>query len=161
MKPISEIEANEYVWDMRPAPIAHSFVGYCKLPQAKRCSLIISYSEGNEMDHVSVSPMNRFTVPTWEDMCALKKALGDWNRDNWTDAFTGADAGSDFADIIDHAKTIDSAPVVHAHWVYGYTFQDGQYRKCSACMELIKVVANDGNFCGHCGAKMDGDNENG
>ena len=72
MKPISEIEANEYVWDMRPAPIAHSFVGYCKLPQAKRCSLLISYSEGNEMDHVSVSPMNRFTVPTWEDMCALK-----------------------------------------------------------------------------------------
>ena len=73
MRPISEIEANEYVWDMRPAPIAHSFVGYCKLPQAKRCSLLISYSEGNEMDHVSVSPMNRFTVPTWEDMCALKE----------------------------------------------------------------------------------------
>ena len=73
MRPISEIEANEYVWDMRPAPIAHSFVGYCKLPQAKRCSLLISYSEGNEMDHVSVSPMNRFTVPTWEDMCALKR----------------------------------------------------------------------------------------
>ena len=39
----------------------------------KRCSLLISYSEGNEMDHVSGSPMNRFTVPTWEDMCALKE----------------------------------------------------------------------------------------
>lgn len=41
------------------------------------------------------------------------------------------------------------------HWVYGYTYPDGQYRKCSACKELIKVVANDGNFCAHCGAKMD------
>ena len=63
------------------------------------------------------------------DADALKKALGDWNRDNWTDAFTGADAGSDFADIIDHAKTIDSAPVVHAHWdedAYGFY-------SCSKC----------------------------
>ena len=74
MRPISEIEANEYVWDMRPAPIAHSFVGYCKLPQAKRCSLLISYSEGNEMDHVSVSPMNRFTVPTWEELSGASEA---------------------------------------------------------------------------------------
>lgn len=41
------------------------------------------------------------------------------------------------------------------HWIYGYTFPDGQYRKCSVCKELIKVVANDGNFCGHCGAEMD------
>ena len=41
------------------------------------------------------------------------------------------------------------------HWIYGYTFPDGQYRKCSVCKELVKVVANDGNFCGHCGAKMD------
>lgn len=58
-------------------------------------------------------------------------------------------------DYIDNAKTIDSVPVVHAHWIYGYTFPDGQYRKCSACNELIKAVVNDGNFCGHCGAKMD------
>lgn len=86
---------------------------------------------------------------------ALEKTLKEWIRNYWTDAFTGDDAGSEFADMIDHAKTIDSAPVVHAHWVYGYTFPDGQYRKCSACNELIKAVANDGNFCGHCGAKMD------
>ena len=50
--------------------------------------------------------------------------------------------------------TVDAKPIVHAHWIYGYTFPDGQYRKCSVCKELIKVVANDGNFCGHCGAKM-------
>ena len=41
------------------------------------------------------------------------------------------------------------------HWIYGYTFPDGQYRKCSVCKELVKVVAGDGNFCGHCGAKME------
>ena len=56
-------------------------------------------------------------------------------------------------ELLDVAKNIDAK---HAHWIYGYTFPDGQYRKCSACKELIKVVPNDGNFCGHCGAKMDG-----
>ena len=36
------------------------------------------------------------------------------------------------------------------------TWLEAPYNKCSACKELIKVVTNDGNFCGHCGAKMDG-----
>ena len=57
--------------------------------------------------------------------------------------------------MIDAQPTVATAQVVHAHWVYGYTFPDGQYRKCSACNESPKVVANDGVFCGSCGAKMD------
>ena len=85
------------------------------------------------------------------DADALKKTLRDWIRGYWTDD----NVGSEFANMIDHAETIEQSPIVHAHWIYGYTFPDGQYRKCSACNELIKAVANDGNFCGHCGAKMD------
>lgn len=66
------------------------------------------------------------------------------------------EATKGFIDDIEEQPTIDAAPVVHAHWIYrGYTFPDGQYRKCSACKGLIKVVANDGKFCGHCGAKME------
>ena len=47
----------------------------------------------------------------------LEKTLGDWIRDHWTDAFTGDDAGSEFADMIDHAKTIELSPIVHARWI--------------------------------------------
>ena len=95
------------------------------------------------------------------DAAALKKALGDWNRDNWTDAFTGADAGSDFADIIDHAKTIDSAPVVHAHWIRT-AIDDGNkgYIRCSNCgadfsLPVHKMQGFYQRYCGSCGAKMD------
>lgn len=70
-------------------------------------------------------------------------------------AFFSAAGKAKIRTAIEKEPGEDVKPVVHAHWVYGYTFPDGQYRKCSACNELIKVVANDGNFCGHCGAKMD------
>ena len=48
---------------------------------------------------------------------ALEKTLRDWIRDHWTEAFTGDDAGSEFADMIEHAETIDANPTVHAHWI--------------------------------------------
>lgn len=41
---------------------------------------------------------------------ALEKTLEDWIRAHWTDAFTGDDAGSEFADMIEHEKTIDINP---------------------------------------------------
>ena len=46
---------------------------------------------------------------------ALEKTLRDWIRDHWTEAFTGDDAGSEFADMIAHEETIDADPTVHAH----------------------------------------------
>ena len=42
------------------------------------------------------------------DADALEKMLGDWIRDHWTDAFTGYDAGAEFADMIERAETIDT-----------------------------------------------------
>lgn len=41
---------------------------------------------------------------------ALEKTLRDWIRDHWTEAFTGDDAGAEFADMIEHAETIDAVP---------------------------------------------------
>ena len=38
----------------------------------------------------------------------LEKMLRDWIRDHWTEAFTGNDAGAEFADMIEHAETIDA-----------------------------------------------------
>ena len=42
------------------------------------------------------------------DADELEKMLVAWIRDHWTDAFTGDDAGSEFADMIEHAETIDA-----------------------------------------------------
>ena len=93
------------------------------------------------------------------DADALEKTLRDWIRDHWTEAFTGDDAGSEFADMIDHAKTIDSVPVVHAHWELAH--EDTAYDNvwiCSNCGEDFtqhrkpKFI-----YCPNCGAKMDGE----
>lgn len=46
----------------------------------------------------------------------------------------------------------DVAPVVHAHW--GRGSEDGR-RKCSHC----GMYEHERNYCGYCGAKMDGDGE--
>ena len=42
------------------------------------------------------------------DADALEKTLGEWIRNYWTDVLTGDDAGSEFADMIEHAETIDA-----------------------------------------------------
>ena len=38
----------------------------------------------------------------------LEKTLREWIRDHWTEAFTGSDAGAEFADMIEDAETIDA-----------------------------------------------------
>ena len=67
-------------------------------------------------------------------------------------------------DYIDKAKTIDSVPVVHAHWIPSYPNQrTGKARVfvCSNCEHAVFVprqmsVDELGYvFCPHCGAKMD------
>lgn len=90
---------------------------------------------------------------------ALEKTLRDWIRDHWTDAFTGDDAGSEFADIIDHAETIKKSPIVHAHWIKSnYDNIDGTIYKCSNCnTEFFSAW----NYCPNCGAKMDEEKNNG
>jgi len=81
------------------------------------------------------------------DADALEKTLRDWIRDHWTEAFTGDDAGSEFADMIEHEETIDAVPVVHGEWI------DGTKRQtCSICR--YRGVRS-WTYCPNCGAKMD------
>lgn len=98
------------------------------------------------------------------DADALEKTLGEWIRNYWTDALTGGDAGSEFADMIEHAETIDVAPVVHAHWIPECpNKRTGKaYRHtCSRCGRTVydeRQVSIDElgyTFCPNCGAKMD------
>lgn len=95
------------------------------------------------------------------DADALETMLGDWIRNHWTDAFTGDDAGSEFADIIDHAETIEQSPIVHAHWEAKYNPEElsgDTLCKCSNCGEEEPICfISDWNFCPYCGAKMDED----
>lgn len=85
------------------------------------------------------------------DADALEKMLGDWIRDHWTDAFTGDDAGSEFADIIDHVETIEQSPVVHAHWIRG-AFADLTCSNCKFSLCVPYSVISKLVYCPHCGA---------
>lgn len=56
-------------------------------------------------------------------------------------------------DYIGEYPTVDAVPVVHAEWErIPYSFVGG-YR-CSCCGQ--KSLERTFNFCGNCGAKMDG-----
>ena len=65
-----------------------------------------------------------------------------------------------FENVIDEQPTVDAEPVRHGHWIFNpkdalemmFTLP-----KCSECGAESPVV---GNYCPHCGAKMDGE-ENG
>lgn len=76
----------------------------------------------------------------------LKITLTNWIRLHWDEVFTADDMAYAYLEMINEELTLKMKPVVHAHWIYGYTFPDGQYRKCSACKELIKVARNTANF---------------
>ena len=70
---------------------------------------------------------------------ALEKTLRDWIRDHWTEAFTGDDAGAEFADMIEHAETIDDMPSAHPEII-----------RCKDCRH--------NNWCDMQEAAMEGDN---
>ncbi len=96
------------------------------------------------------------------DADALEKALGDWIRDHWTDALTGDDAGSEFADMIEHEETIGADPTAHARWIpyESETGEDSNTYKCSSCGRVQIIIdgtpkENGWDYCPHCGAKMD------
>lgn len=73
-------------------------------------------------------------------------------------------------DYIDNAKTIDSTPVVHAHWITAYPNQrTGKAYEfvCSNCGRAVftsrqkSIYELQYAFCPHCGARMNerGDEE--
>ena len=69
---------------------------------------------------------------------------------------------SRIASLLDKTPRADVAPVIHAHWtrvndaenVYMCDGKDG----CGCCIQVTRgtPIDNDLGFCPHCGAKMDG-----
>lgn len=59
--------------------------------------------------------------------------------------------------IMNHIGKIpvaDVVPVVHGQWL-----DDQYFWRCSACLEWLEVAQGtaDMNYCPHCGARMDGE----
>lgn len=56
---------------------------------------------------------------------------------------------------IDNEKSVDVAPVVHAHWeIVDLGTEDGDFEAtCTHCKERFLNFFQD--YCPHCGAKMD------
>lgn len=88
---------------------------------------------------------------------ALEKTLGEWIRNYWTEAFTGDDAGSEFADMIEHAETIDANLTVHAYWIERRANNRNVHYTCSRCGKEVSYpyAKKRWKYCIACGAKMD------
>lgn len=66
-------------------------------------------------------------------------------------------------EFIDNAPTIDAEPVRHGRWIQSKTVY--AYHNCSLCKVPHKMQMSCNvyvllKYCPHCGAKMDGDDEN-
>ena len=59
--------------------------------------------------------------------------------------------------VIDAMPTVDAVEVVHGRWIINC---DGYYPYCSVCKEEPKHGEMT-NYCPNCGAKMDGDGNDG
>ena len=72
---------------------------------------------------------------------------------------------SDF--INDELPAADVQPVKHGRWIdctfydpYEKSYEQNFEYKCSCCGHMIYNKPNNDNlFCGHCGARMDGDSK--
>ena len=60
------------------------------------------------------------------------------------------------AEVIGKQPTVDAAPVVHGCWTREHKV-NRRMPMCSACGNLQTSTSN---YCSHCGAKMDGGNDN-
>lgn len=70
MKKLDEILACTYLWDYTPMPM-YEYGALIKLPDCGTCSVIWSDNE-NGYEHVSVAPVKKSNMPSWNDMCVLK-----------------------------------------------------------------------------------------
>lgn len=82
------------------------------------------------------------------DADALEKRL---DNEKWMDNFD-RDFIVDVA--LDEAPTVDAVPVAHGHWKGEYLFGK-LIQRCSVC-ETVFDGSVGFNYCGGCGAKMDG-----
>ena len=69
-------------------------------------------------------------------------------------------------EYVDEMPTVDAVPAVevqHGKWEFaGYTaFHGTPYKSCSLCKKVYLMEYPEFNYCPNCGAKMDGDVNNG
>ena len=57
---------------------------------------------------------------------------------------------------IKKAPTIEAEPVRHGEWIDGQPYTNSHWRVCSVCHKSADHPAGGHEYCGHCGAKMDG-----
>jgi hypothetical protein len=99
------------------------------------------------------------------DADALDEILKDLeSRYNKWLFYISAKAVANVRKIVYAMKTVDAVPVVHGHWIEHLHFNyDGEYSgsdyECSCCGFNDVYDTEDYNYCPHCGAKLDGDED--
>lgn len=58
---------------------------------------------------------------------------------------------------IEEAPAIEAVPVRHGRWIDGMPYTNSHWKVCSVCHKSADHPAGGHEYCGHCGAKMDGD----
>lgn len=97
----------------------------------------------------------------------MSKCDDIWNNADETTQ-TGVDTINTIdkiTDFIESLPTADVQTVKHGRWIdctfydpYEKSWEQNYEFKCSNCGHMIYSKPNDDNlFCGHCGARMDGD----
>lgn len=76
------LAAGGNMWDVSQE-VPTVATGLVHLPDCGTCTLVISWNEGFKWNHVSVSPLKKTRIPTWDDMCKLK----DWCFDPEEEAY--------------------------------------------------------------------------
>lgn len=99
-------------------------------------------------------------MPRYIDADALKESLKNLeakgNNQKYVQGLQDAIDGY-FPQIIDNEPTADVEPARHEFWIH-----DGEDRRCSDCKAIIEKnewCNHNWNFCYHCGARMDKEEE--
>ena len=70
MKNIEEIKENIKTWEHKRL-LGFTYCCLVKLPDCGTCSCVFSNNEDG-FEHVSISPMKKNNMPSWDDMATLK-----------------------------------------------------------------------------------------
>lgn len=92
--------------------------------------------------HLSNRYMDEIFPDWWELPIAIREKIGL--------------LGSTFKQAILNSPTIEAEPVRHGKWVDGRPYTGSRWKVCSECHKSADHPAGGHEYCGHCGAKMDG-----
>lgn len=97
------------------------------------------------------------------DADELEKSLTEKGDDYKVSMFATSDdcniariVAFECAEEVKNAPTIEAEPVRNGRWVDGMPYINSHWRVCSVCHQSADHPAGGHEYCGHCGAKMDG-----